>query len=88
MLVWRNNVGVDVTRGVRYGLAVGSADLIGVGPGGRFFGLEVKRPGQKPEPHQLGWATCVRTMGGVVEVVSSAEQALEVVQRMRADRVR
>lgn len=28
--IWRNNVGVDTSRGVRYGLGVGSADLVGL----------------------------------------------------------
>jgi hypothetical protein len=88
VLVWRNNVGVDVTRGVRYGLAVGSPDIVGVGPGGRFFGLEVKRPGGRAEPHQSRWADSVRAMGGVVEVVTSAEEALDVVLAMRAEWIR
>ena len=43
--IWRNNVGVDTTRGVRYGLGVGSPDLVGLlRPEGRMLGIEVKTP--------------------------------------------
>lgn len=55
-VMWRNNSGAcfdDTGRLIRYGLGNDSAkisavwksaDLIGIGPGGRFVACEVKRP--------------------------------------------
>lgn len=92
VLVWRNNTGVDTTRGVRFGLGVGGADLVGVcecptsiGPDhfGRFFGLEVKAPGRRPSPKQRLWADAVRRVGGFVAVVTSADEARAAIQRCK-----
>ncbi len=50
--LYRNNTGVLNDRNgtpVSYGLAIGSADTIGiVAPSGRFLSIEWKRPGWKP----------------------------------------
>lgn len=46
LVLWRNNVGlaVDGPRKIRYGLAVGSSDLIGLlVPEGRFVALDPPR---------------------------------------------
>lgn len=86
---FRNNVGAlqDVTgRLVKYGLAPGSADLIGIlAPTGRLVALEVKteRRGSKQTPDQENWGRVVREMGGVYEVVRSKEEALNVLEQAR-----
>lgn len=95
--VWRNNVGklADANgRVVTYGLAVGSADLIGivqVRPGepalpdvGRFLALEVKRPGKKATDDQMRWLKVVADMGAVAAVVTSVDEALAVVRDARS----
>lgn len=65
---------------MRYGLCVGSADLIGMlAPQGRFLALEVKRPGEKPTKEQELFLELVRKSGGVAAVVTSVEEALAVV---------
>ena len=87
--VWRNNTGVDLARGVRYGLGVGGADLVGLRCG-RFFGLEVKRPAAgvrragRLDREQRFWAEAVRAAGGFVAVVHSAEEALAALERCSA----
>ncbi len=87
--VWRNNSGAlqDVTgRLVKYGLAPGSADLVGIlAPTGRLVALEVKtdRRGSKQTPDQENWGRVVREMGGVYEVVRSVEEALNVLEQAR-----
>jgi hypothetical protein len=89
--VFRNNVGVDTTRGVRYGLAVGSGDLIGVvvrpGGVGRFLSLEVKRPECRNDvgDDQRRWQDVVRRFGGVAEVVTSIEEARAAVDLARGE---
>lgn len=87
--LWRNNCGVaehwkpgaarpDV---VRYGLAVGSADLVGV-VGGRFVALEVKTPAGRVTEEQTQWLALVERCGGVGRVVRSVDEALGVVREV------
>lgn len=71
----------DLQR-VRYGLANGSADLIGV-LDGRFLSLEVKAPRGRVSEEQQQWLECVRGCGGVADVVRSVEDAMGVVTRCR-----
>lgn len=87
--IWRNNTGAlpDVTgRLVKYGLAPGSADLIGIlAPRGRFIALEVKteRRGSEPTEEQISWGDVVSSMGGIYAVVRSAAEAREVLETAR-----
>lgn len=85
--VWRNNVGVDLARGVRYGLAVGSGDLIGIVQG-RFLSLEVKKPEDgRTSDEQRAWQRVVRRFGGVAEIVTSAEEAIKILDLVKAGRL-
>jgi len=89
VLVWRNNVGVDSEHGIRYGLGVGSADLIGlVVVEGRavFAGWEVKRPGQRPSEVQRRWIDLIRRHGGIAGVVTSPDEAVALVTEARRER--
>lgn len=82
--LWRNSTGMFQTmdgRPTRAGLAVGSADLIGmVAPLGRLLALEVKRPGEKASEQQLKFLELVRSMGGIAAVVTSVEEATAAVE--------
>lgn len=82
--VWRNNVGQAIERGrrVRYGLAVGSADLIAC-VDGRFCAIEVKTPTGRVRPEQKRWLEAVRKIGGVAVVARSVGDALEAVRVCR-----
>lgn len=51
----RNNTGVDVEKGVRYGLGNGGPDLVGMLPGGLAFGIEVKTPSGHIDKDQIAW---------------------------------
>ena len=72
----RNNVGlVEHKKGgyVRYGLCVGSSDLIGytiVNGQAIFTAVEVKRPRQKPTPAQTVFLASVKQAGGIAVVAS------------------
>jgi hypothetical protein len=66
--VFRNNVGKlkDINgRWVEFGLVVGSSDLIGWLPDGRFLAIETKVPGKKPSPQQYKFIDAVNKAGGV-----------------------
>ena len=79
VIVWRNQAGT--MQGGRVHLAPkGTPDLIGVLPGGRFLGLEVKRPGQKPTEVQLQWQRDLIAKGAVCAVVTSVQEAVDVVR--------
>jgi hypothetical protein len=81
VLVWRNNTGRR--SGVRYGLGVGSADLIGV-VRGRMLAIEVKRPGGKPSADQITWMRVVNMHGGYAVVVTSVPEAIAAVRAAEA----
>jgi len=86
--LFRNSVGVasigNPPRKLRFGLHPGSSDLIGwksliITPDmvGRriavFLSIEVKRPGQKPKPHQKAWLDAVNHHGGIAIVATDPE---------------
>lgn len=78
-------------RVVRYGLATGSSDLVGIvsveiSPEmvgsriGRFFSVECKRPGQRPRNDQRQWMDVVDSFGGLAIAADDpalVEQAIE-----------
>lgn len=87
VVLWRNNVGRAEywangrAQYVAYGLAEGSADLVGlVSPSGRFLALEVKAPGKNPTQEQLRWLELVRHMGGHAAIVHSVDEAMVAVE--------
>ena len=88
LVLWRNNVGVaqfDNGSRVAYGLAPGSADLVGIlAPSGRWFCLELKRlKGGRVEAEQKLWHALVRRMGGFCAVVRSVDEARAALERAR-----
>lgn len=81
--VFRNNCGYDGTNRVRYGLAPGSADLIGwrMRPDGsaQFVSIEVKSPGGRLRPEQETWLRVCQRAGCCAGVARSVEDALGIV---------
>ena len=85
--VFRNSVGQCKTedgRHLRYGLLVGSGDLIGwqtvtITPGmvgqrfARFVSVEVKAPKGRLTPEQETWRAAVLKAGGIAVVARSVE---------------
>ncbi len=74
---WRNNSGALIDkRGipVRFG-KVGSADILGIHPTGRFLAIEVKRPSgrYKPTPAQLEFLEAIHRYGGLCGIATSIE---------------
>lgn len=93
LVLWRNTVGMSThtdprtnrTTSQRFGLAVGSADLVGIlAPAGRFVALEVKTATGRVRPEQAQWLALVRTRGGFAAVVRSVPDALAAIERARA----
>jgi hypothetical protein len=91
--LFRNNTGTlrdQQGRPVQFGLAKGSADLIGwrtitIGPehiGQRiavFTSIEVKTPTGRVSPEQRQWLGAVQAAGGIAGVARSVDDALRIV---------
>ena len=88
IVLLRNNNGMledKDGRKIRYGLMVGSSDLIGwksvvvtAGMVGRriaiFIGVEDKSVGDIPTEQQLRWQSAVNQAGGIAVIVTSVEE--------------
>lgn len=92
-VLFRNNCGVAEhwngrnAQRVVYGLAPGSADLVGIvtmlDGTGRFVALELKSSSGRTTPEQRQWLALVNRMGGYGVVVHSVEEALAAVEMAR-----
>ena len=81
--LFRNNVGMATSSTgsiIRFGLAVGSSDLIGWTATGKFLAIEVKRPYGKPTKDQRRFLDAVITAGGIAGVARSVEDAVEIIR--------
>lgn len=79
--VWRNNTGVLVDkngRPVKFGLCVGSSDLIGICADGRFLAVECKSATGKATDAQLRFIAAVNARGGRAGVARSAAEAVAI----------
>lgn len=92
LVLWRNHTGgseeydhkTDTVRHQRFGLAPGSADLVGIlAPSGRFVAFEVKAFAGRARPEQVQWMALVRSRGGFACVVRSPEEARAALDRAR-----
>ncbi|HWT29372.1 MAG TPA: VRR-NUC domain-containing protein [Methylophilaceae bacterium] len=84
--VWRNNVGVATTRDgsvIRFGLAVGSSDLIGVTKDGRFLAIECKTDSGRATDEQLNFISLVRSMGGRAGIARSISDAFTIIEGLQ-----
>jgi len=71
---------IEGARQVRFGLAEGSSDIIGIAPDGRFLAVEVKAAGGRESKAQARFREAVNATGGVAFVARSGEEALEKVR--------
>lgn len=90
--VWRQNVGtgwqgkmqrlssgsvvIHDPRPLNAGLCVGSSDIIGIAPDGRFIAVEVKSKSGRVSVEQQRFINAVRRKGGIAGVARSVEDAL------------
>ncbi len=86
--LYRNNVGYDERKKLRYGLKKGSADWIGILPlvitpdmvgkrVGVFLSVEMKSAGGSLQPDQAAWINTVRSAGGIAIVARRPEDIPE-----------
>jgi len=80
-IVWRNNTGQLPDRQgrmIKFGLCVGSADIIGIAPGGVFLAVECKTAIGQPTQAQLNFIAAVLRAGGRAGVARSAAEAVAI----------
>ena len=72
---FRNNTGATKIgeRFVKFGTP-GWPDIIAVLPGGRFLGIECKRPGGKQSFAQSVVQSAIGSVGGIYAIITDAEQ--------------
>jgi hypothetical protein len=63
-----------------FGLAIGSSDIIGLTPSGRFLALEVKTQTGRPTKEQRIFLKIVSDSGGIAGIVRTPEQALQLIR--------
>jgi VRR-NUC domain len=71
--LWRNNIGLCKNPMLRYGLCVGSADLIGLSNTGRFLAVECKSANGRLTKEQESFLATVRRLNGIGIVAKSVE---------------
>jgi len=67
------------------GLCKGSADLIGIGPGGLFWGIEVKTPGVRVADDQDRFLGVIRQLGGIGEVIRTVDEVGALLEKARGE---
>lgn len=66
LAIKHNNIGIYARAGV--------PDLLCCSNEGRFIGIEVKRPGQKPKPIQQAFLNTINNLGGIAFSAVSVEE--------------
>jgi len=80
-LVWRQNTGSLPDRNgrlVRFGLCVGSSDIVGLCSDGKFLAIECKTAIGQPTDAQLRFIQAVQRQGGRAGIARSAAEAVEI----------
>lgn len=67
-------------RPMRAGLMVGSSDIIGVGPDGRFLAIEVKTKTGRASTEQKTFIDIINKSGGIAGIARSVEEALDLIR--------
>lgn len=74
-----NQVTLTNARMMLFGLALGSSDIIGIAPCGRFLAIEAKTKTGRPTQQQLAFIDAVRKNGGIAGIARSVQDALDLI---------
>ena len=66
-------------RMIRFGLAVGSSDIVGIAHCGRFLAIEIKTSKRRATKDQLRFIDAVNSAGGIAGVCKSVDEALKLI---------
>ena len=82
LFVWRNNTGCYKRNGsfIHYGY-LGSSDIIGILPDGRFLAVECKREkGGRLSEKQIEFLDTIKKNGGVAVCVNSVDELAKIIK--------
>lgn len=81
-LVFRNNTGAfkTVNGFVKFGLCVGSSDLIGLTPAGVFFAIECKTKNGRATDDQKKFIAAIKKSNGLAGICRSIEDVRELLK--------
>ncbi len=87
-LAWRNDVGAGevirkgcAPRYIKWGLDVGSSDIIGLTPDGRFLAIEAKTGNATTSKEQDVFIAAVNNSGGIAAVVRDVSEIETILRR-------
>lgn len=87
-VLWLNPVGFDHEKKIRYGLANGSSDLIGLAPGGLLLAVETKGTHTKTTDEQLRFLQLVYERGGVACRIGKSIKTREAARAAAEEMIR
>lgn len=80
---WKNTTGtglsMDGSRVIKFGVP-GSPDIMGIGPQGKFLGVEVKTGSGVLRQEQIAFRDMVRRQGGIFIEARSIEDVVQLLQ--------
>jgi hypothetical protein len=76
----RSSITLADPRVIVFGLCVGSADIIGIDPAGRFLAVEVKAKRDQPSDDQRRFIDHVNSHGGRAGFARSVQDALDIIK--------
>lgn len=80
IFAWRVNSGSTAAPGGRIRLApAGTPDIVGILPGGKAFGIEVKKLGKNPTHAQMLWGERAMGLGARWGIARSVEDAMALI---------
>lgn len=65
------------------GAKKGTSDIVGIGPGGKFYAVEVKLPHGHVTDEQMDFLAMVNRLGGYGVVARGMDDVFEMVRQMR-----
>lgn len=68
-------------RMIAFGLCVGSSDIVGITPTGRFLAVEVKTKTGRVSKEQMLFINAVNKAGGIAGIARSAQDAIELISQ-------
>ena len=74
-----NQVTIANAHMMVFGLAVGSSDLIGIAPNGKFLAVEVKTATGRAAKEQREFIEAVRASGGIAGIARNEQDALALI---------
>jgi len=75
-----NQVTIANAHMMVFGLAVGSSDIIGIAPNGKFLAVEIKATTGRATKEQLAFIEAVRAAGGIAGIARNEQDAINLIK--------